>query len=95
MCFARRTASPAIALRGLFEDREGNIWVSTYDGGLDRFRDFAVPDFRQRQGLSDATVESGLGGQGWKHLVRNDRWFEPLEGWPAYHLSQAKQRFAG
>ena len=35
----------------LFEDREGSIWVST-NGGLDRFRDFAVPTISINQGLS-------------------------------------------
>ncbi len=32
------------SVNALFEDREGNIWVSTVNG-LDRFRDFAVPTF--------------------------------------------------
>ena len=40
----------------LFEDREGNIWVATYDGGLDHFRDFAVTTISKRQGLSDNWV---------------------------------------
>ncbi len=44
---------------GLFEDREGNIWVATTDG-LDRFRDFAVPTISVKQGLSNATVVSVL-----------------------------------
>jgi signal transduction histidine kinase/ligand-binding sensor domain-containing protein len=34
----------------LFEDHEGNIWVSTVDG-LDRFRDYAVATFTGKQGL--------------------------------------------
>jgi signal transduction histidine kinase/ligand-binding sensor domain-containing protein len=43
----------------LFEDREGNIWAAT-NGGLDRFRDFAVPTFSVNQGLSNAGVGSVL-----------------------------------
>jgi signal transduction histidine kinase/ligand-binding sensor domain-containing protein len=43
----------------LFEDREGNIWVATYDG-LDRFRELAVPTFSVKQGLSNAGVMSVL-----------------------------------
>jgi ligand-binding sensor domain-containing protein len=34
----------------LFEDREGNIWVTT-DGGLDMFRDTALMSYTSRQGL--------------------------------------------
>src|SRR5205807_73916 len=41
----------------LFEDREGNIWVSTLEG-LDRFRDFAVATLTTKQGLSTALVGS-------------------------------------
>jgi signal transduction histidine kinase/ligand-binding sensor domain-containing protein len=43
----------------LLEDREGSIWVAT-SGGLDRFRDFAVPTFSLNQGLSNAEVTSAL-----------------------------------
>jgi signal transduction histidine kinase/sugar lactone lactonase YvrE len=43
----------------LFEDREGNVWVSTIDG-LDRFRDFAVTTFTGNHGLSKALVGSVL-----------------------------------
>jgi signal transduction histidine kinase/ligand-binding sensor domain-containing protein len=35
----------------LFEDREGSLWVATGDG-LDRFRDFAIPTWSVREGLS-------------------------------------------
>ena len=41
----------------LFEDREGTIWVATL-GGLDRFRDVAVPGVSVRQGLSNDAVVS-------------------------------------
>jgi signal transduction histidine kinase len=43
----------------IFEDREGNVWVAT-NGGLDRFREFAVTTFTRKQGLSDALVASVL-----------------------------------
>ena len=46
-------------IRNLFEDREGNIWVSTADG-LDRFRDFAVATSSVKQGLSKSLVVSAL-----------------------------------
>jgi len=41
------------------EDREGNIWVAT-DGGLDRFRDFAVTTISAHQSLLDPAVVSVL-----------------------------------
>jgi PAS domain S-box-containing protein len=37
---------------GLFEDREGNLWVAT-DGGLDMFRDTALISYTTRQGVSE------------------------------------------
>jgi ligand-binding sensor domain-containing protein len=37
----------------LFEDREGNLWVGT-DGGLDRFREYAVTTLARREGLGEA-----------------------------------------
>ena len=39
----------------MFEDREGSIWVATA-GGLDRFREVAVPTFGANQGMSDRFV---------------------------------------
>ena len=43
----------------LFEDREGNIWVAT-TGGIDRFRDFAVPSMSSKQGLAGDFVPAVL-----------------------------------
>jgi signal transduction histidine kinase/ligand-binding sensor domain-containing protein len=40
-------------VRGLFEDREGNIWAAS-DNGLDRFRDLPVVNYSRRQSLSSA-----------------------------------------
>ena len=43
-------------VRNIVEDREGSVWVST-EGGLDRFREFAVPTISLRQGeLSNPAV---------------------------------------
>jgi signal transduction histidine kinase len=41
----------------LFEDREGNIWVSTTDG-LDRFRELPVRKYSTKQGLSSDAIAS-------------------------------------
>ncbi len=40
-----------------FEDREGNVWVSTEDG-LDRFREFTIATFSIRQGVSSRSITS-------------------------------------
>ncbi len=42
-----------------FEDREGNIWVST-DDGLDRFHDVAAATISVKQGISNSVVLSVL-----------------------------------
>ena len=47
------------AVRGLFQDREGNIWVST-SGGIDNFHDLRVASFSTRQGLNADQVNSVL-----------------------------------
>jgi signal transduction histidine kinase/ligand-binding sensor domain-containing protein len=61
----------------LFPDREGSIWVAT-DGGLDRFREYAVPTLTLRQGLSNASVLSVLAdrdGSVWLSTRRGlNRW---------------------
>ncbi|MCU1261230.1 MAG: periplasmic sensor signal transduction histidine kinase [Bryobacterales bacterium] len=60
--FARSDGLSGDLIQGLFEDREGNIWVAT-TGGLDRFRDLAVPTISVKQGLSNAFVSSVLGAR--------------------------------
>jgi signal transduction histidine kinase/ligand-binding sensor domain-containing protein len=57
--FARPDGLSGDFVQSLFEDREGNLWVVT-GGGLDRFRDFAIPTISLNQGLSNATVSSIL-----------------------------------
>ena len=57
--FARPDGLSGDLVRCVFEDREGNIWVVT-TGGLDRFRDFAIPSISLKQGLSDELVTSVL-----------------------------------
>ena len=50
------------SVRDLFEDREGNIWVATLSG-LDRFRDFSIPTWTQKEGLTTPLVWSVLGAR--------------------------------
>jgi PAS domain S-box-containing protein len=47
------------AVTGLFQDREGNIWVAT-SRGIDNFHDLRVASFSTRQGLSSDQVNSVL-----------------------------------
>jgi ligand-binding sensor domain-containing protein len=46
-------------VNALFEDAEGNIWISTIEG-IDRFREFAVPSLTSKQGLSKPLVGAVL-----------------------------------
>jgi PAS domain S-box-containing protein len=57
--FSARDGLSGEDVHALFEDREGNVWVSTIDG-LDRFRDFAVATLRVKQGLLRNLVGSVL-----------------------------------
>ena len=47
------------AVSGLFQDREGNIWIVT-SRGIDNFHDIRVASFSTRQGLSADQVNSVL-----------------------------------
>jgi signal transduction histidine kinase/ligand-binding sensor domain-containing protein len=47
------------AVTGLYEDREGNIWVLTYRG-IDKFRDTRVVVFSKRDGLCSEEADSLL-----------------------------------
>lgn len=57
--FAQSDGLSGDVVKALFEDREGNIWITTING-LDRFRDFAVTTLNVNQGLSSALVLSVL-----------------------------------
>ena len=60
--FTRADGLSSDSIQGLFEDREGDVWVATLNG-LDRFRDFAVTTISTRQGLSGDVVLSVLGSR--------------------------------
>jgi len=47
------------AVSGVFQDREGNIWIAT-SRGIDNFHDIRVASFSTRQGLSADQVNSVL-----------------------------------
>jgi signal transduction histidine kinase/ligand-binding sensor domain-containing protein len=57
--FSRADGLSSNYVRGLLEDREGNIWVAT-DNGLDRFRHTAVTTISANHGLSEGTPWSVL-----------------------------------
>ncbi len=60
--FSRADGLSADEVLSVFEDREGNIWVTTY-AGLDRFREFPVAIVSARQGLSGDSIYSVLGAR--------------------------------
>jgi signal transduction histidine kinase/ligand-binding sensor domain-containing protein len=47
------------AVQGFYEDREGNLWVTT-SRGIDRFRDARVVSYSIREGLTSEDVDSVL-----------------------------------
>lgn len=79
----------------IFEDREGNVWVSTVRG-LDRFREFSVVPYSTREGLrSDETASVMARGDGslWVSTMRGlnilrDGKIATLDSGPALLRSQ-------
>ncbi len=57
--FTRSDGLSGDVILSLFEDREGNVWVST-TGGLDRFRELPVSTVSVKQGLSSDATQSVL-----------------------------------
>jgi signal transduction histidine kinase/ligand-binding sensor domain-containing protein len=75
--FAQADGLSGDFVTAFFIDREGTIWVAT-DGGLDRFRQFAVTSLSLKQGLSNASILSVLAdrdGSTWLSTRRGmNRW---------------------
>src|SRR5208282_4156309 len=92
--FSRLDGLSADEVANIFEDREGDIWVATYQG-LDRFRELPVVTVSDKQGLAKDAVVSVLAtkdGSVWL-AGRNglDRWksgkvtaFRKADGLPEY-----------
>jgi signal transduction histidine kinase/ligand-binding sensor domain-containing protein len=57
--FERSDGLSGNGVTALYEDREGTVWVAT-NGGLDRFRDFAIPSISATPGSSTGTAGSVL-----------------------------------
>jgi len=57
--FGRSDGLSGDDVTAIYEDREGTIWVAT-NGGLDRFRDFAIPSISVMPGSSTGTAGSVL-----------------------------------
>src|SRR4029079_15687868 len=55
--FAKSDGLSGYIICSLFEDREGNIWVSS-SAGLDRFRAPPVRRYSRKQGLSSDAITS-------------------------------------
>jgi signal transduction histidine kinase/ligand-binding sensor domain-containing protein len=55
--FSQTEGLSSDSVAGLFQDREGNIWVATH-GGLDRFRTLPVTAFTLQQGFSSLRILS-------------------------------------
>ncbi len=53
--FTDRDGLTSNSIEGMFEDREGSIWVTT-NRGIDRFRENTIPTISTAQGLSSRVV---------------------------------------
>ncbi len=63
----------------IFEDREGNLWVST-DGGLDMFRDMPVVSLSTNEGMTAANTYSVLALRNGTVWVGNEGAIDILDG---------------
>ena len=76
--FSRADGLSSNYVRGLLEDREGNIWVAT-DNGLDRFRHGGHDDFGEPRVVGRHALV-GAAGQRRQRLGGHGERIEPLEG---------------
>ena len=71
------------SVSGVFQDREGTMWVATH-GGLDRFRETPVTPFTMRQGFSSSrvlAVVASTDGSVWIRTV------DGLNQWKGGHVT--------
>jgi len=64
-------------VNGFFEDREGDIWVTT-NQGVDRFRDMAASTWSAREGLSNSSVGAVLAASDGTVWISNFRGLDAL-----------------
>jgi signal transduction histidine kinase/ligand-binding sensor domain-containing protein len=72
---------------GLLEDREGDVWAVT-SNGIDRFREYAVPNFSTKQGLSSAKSVAIVGAKDGSVWVTTDN---GLSRWKDGRISVVNQ----
>jgi ligand-binding sensor domain-containing protein len=46
------------AVRGICEDKDGNLWIGTRGGGLSRFRNGRFTGYTERDGLASNNVQA-------------------------------------
>jgi signal transduction histidine kinase len=54
--WTERDGLPSKFVRALYEDRDGVLWIGTYDGGLGRFKDGKFTRYTVREGMFDNGV---------------------------------------
>jgi ligand-binding sensor domain-containing protein/signal transduction histidine kinase len=62
-----------------YEDREGNLWVSTSEG-IDRFRDLSVATFTRREGLSVDEVDAVMAARDGRIWIGSAEALDILDG---------------
>src|SRR6267142_1441608 len=88
--FSQSDGLSSNTIEGLFQDREGNIWVGT-NSGLDRFREFPVTPATSRQGFSSLYVMEVLASRD------GSIWLRTVDGvnhWRDGHVTVYRE-FAG
>ena len=88
--FSQSDGLSSNSIEGLFQDREGNIWVGT-NAGLDRFHEFSVTPATLRQGFSSLYVLAVLASRD------GSMWLRTVDGvnqWKDGHVTVYRE-FSG
>ena len=88
--FDTRNGLTSDGIYSFFEDREGNMWVTT-SAGLDRFRDMRVWSYTTREGLAVDEVDSVLAGRDGKIWVGTANSLDVLEHGRFHSLRSGKE----